>query len=161
MRTRTWITILLLAAIASFSGNMALGQRPSKDAGVDLNQIPDGLTVEVQLVKLTRPIARMIGGKRRSINEVIEFRLSARAPFPARALDPVLAVGKHLVTEYRYVHENELLFTEFEPQEVPNGEVVYFQWGVRPAPGARKATPLKFDREKLRTITRGPEKKEQ
>lgn len=60
----------------------------------------------------------------------IEFIVSGRDPFPARALDPVLHVGDYQVSDYRYLdHTNTtLVFTCAEPEKLLENAPVFLQY---------------------------------
>lgn len=127
---------------------LARSEKPDKTAA-GMKPVVAGLKIEVQMVKLKVPLIKVIEGEKRTVGEIVEFHVTADKPIPARALDPVLAVGKRLVTEYRYVRPNALIFTEYEPEKLPSGEVVYFQWGKTPAREERQPTSIVFEREKI------------
>lgn len=83
-----------------------------------------------------------------------EHPIGASAPIPARALDPVLVVGDHLVRKYQYDEPNVLVFVEPVPDSLPNGEHVFFQWGTDAKPNERQATSLVFRAAQLPRIKR-------
>lgn len=58
-----------------------------------------------------------------------EFVLESDKPFPARGLDPVLHVGDVALDGYQYRGGNVLVFATGEPEKLPQGAVVYFQYG--------------------------------
>jgi hypothetical protein len=144
------VVALLLALLLPA---LAWSEKPDKTA-IGKKPVLAGLKVEIQIVKLKVPLIRVVEGKKRTIGEIVEFHVTAAEPIPARALDPVLAVGKRLVTEYRYVRPNVLVFTEYEAEKIFSGEVVYFQWGKSPAKEERQATSVVFDREKIEKVVR-------
>ncbi len=152
------LSIPILAAslwLAPLAATCAPGQESGgRPAG--RQQPPAELKVEARRVKLTKPIVRSIEGSQRTIREVIEFEVTSPKPIPARALDPVLTVGDRRVTEYRYVRKNVLVFTEYRPEKLQEGERVYFQWGETPVAQERHPTALIFQAARLETVTRPP-----
>ena len=95
----------------------------------------------VQRVHLKKSVSKVIGGKARKVTDVVELRIESASPIPARALDPVLFVGDHPVTSYRYIEKNVILFTEYAPESLSDGKEVRLQWGLRAPPGS---APLKL-----------------
>jgi hypothetical protein len=61
----------------------------------------------------------------------VEFVVTSQDRFPARALDPVLHVGKVEVRQYRYadISNKTLIFTLFESKELEDDAPVYLQYG--------------------------------
>jgi hypothetical protein len=61
----------------------------------------------------------------------VEFVVTSQDRFPARALDPVLHVGKVEVRQYRYVDisNKTLIFTLFDLQNLEDDAPVYLQYG--------------------------------
>lgn len=61
--------------------------------------------------------------------QAYEFVIESDKPFEARALDPVIWVGDVAIESYRYRSSNVLVFATGEPGKLPQGAVMYFQYG--------------------------------
>lgn len=130
----------------------ACGPPPEAEA-VDAGQGQWQFRVEARRVVLDTSVTRVIGGETREIREVVEFELTAEAPMPVMAFDPVLVIGTREVREYHYGAANALVFTEFEPDQLPAEEMVRFRWGPATADSAT-AIGFRFRRGDLPTVRR-------
>jgi len=100
--------------------------------------------VLVRYVILKQPATfRTAKGETIETSKVVEFRLISSSTIPARGYDPVIVIGKQMITDYQYVSQNELVFIEYHPESLRNGNDIYFQWGP---------TPVKQQRWKLSTV---------
>jgi hypothetical protein len=113
-----------------------------------------GMTIEARRVLLARPTTVILNGRKIEASVIVEFVLTSPDPIPARALDPVIAVGNHLVREYRYEASNRLVFTEPEPAELAAGAAVRFQWGTTPPAGGGGPTLLVYQPAALTEVKR-------
>ncbi|MCI0426948.1 MAG: hypothetical protein L0Z46_02900 [Nitrospiraceae bacterium] len=96
---------------------------------VELNRPIKGAKLAVQRVKLSKPMQFIDGKVSKTTSEVLEFRVTASEPIMARALDPVLHVGKTRVTEYRYENDGRtLVFVLPEPAKALEGAETYVQF---------------------------------
>lgn len=144
----TLLTILALAMVTCLSEAAMAGQESVRAL------VPKGLVVEARHVKLSAPVSMMLAGKLVKIDEILEFEVTAEQPIPARALDPVLVVGERLVTKYRYIAPNKLIFTEPRPRMLKDGSAVFFQWGHRADARHRLKLSFEFRRAALIRETR-------
>jgi hypothetical protein len=112
------------------------------------------LQISARQVELSSPRKVRVGDASVQASRVIEFELSASAPIPARALDPVVVVGDHLVREYSYNAPNVIVFVEPVPDSLPDGQQVFFQWGTDAKPSERQATSFVFRAAQLPRIKR-------
>lgn len=142
------VTIALLGAIGcseatATGGTMEEGRR---GAGQAMK-----LEVEARRVKLDAPRDVPVGSDVVRTSEVIEFRVTAAEPIPARALDPVLVVGERQITEYRYEAPNVLVFVEPRPDRLEPGAEVIVQWGREAPPLLQTRTGVRFDPARVET----------
>jgi hypothetical protein len=100
MTRRIWMTTAVLPALA-------LGQKKPRKIALRVRQ----------------------AGEESERTRGYEFLLESDQPFPARALDPVLHVGDVALESYQYRGGNVLVFVTGEPAKLPQGAVVYFQYG--------------------------------
>ena len=140
--------VLALAAVGSACAQPG-GDQPREGA-----QVAGRFSVEAHLIALDTPLVRTIAGVEREIFELVEFVVTSPAPIPARALDPVLVLGDRVVTEYRYQESNVLVFTEYEAEQLPDGELLYFRWGEPVGEYRGDSTDFTFRRGQLEVIRR-------
>jgi hypothetical protein len=108
--------VLLMTGAATCAAAQAPGPAP---AVAPLSQPLRGATLTVQEVTLSRPQEAIVEGARRSVRSLVEFRVAAADPIPARALDPVLVVGTTRVTDYRYENgDRALVFTLYDASKL-------------------------------------------
>jgi hypothetical protein len=159
MTKHTWMTALPLLAIAiqlGCAGNESIGETTSDRVQPTAHSLAagSGMTVEARRVLLARPTTMILDGRRVEASVVVEFVLTSPDPIPARALDPVIAVGDRLVREYRYEASNRLVFTEPEPAKLATGAAVRFQWGTSPPAGGVGPTLLVYQPAALTEVKR-------
>lgn len=118
------------------------------------SQTQQDLTVEVRRVLLDTPVVRIVDGQERSISEIVEFKLTVERPIPALSLDPVLVLGGREIPEYHYEEPNVLVFTEFEPDQLPDGEQLVFRWGQAAGEYTGTPTGYRFLTQELETVHR-------
>lgn len=114
----------------------------------------EGLEITARLVKLREPLSIPYSEPRATTRQLVEFEVATSNPIAVRALDPVLVIGKHTVTPYRYLKANRLLFTEYRPERIPEGQTVIFQWGVNPKTHARTKSQLIYRLSALPVVSR-------
>jgi hypothetical protein len=121
-----------------------------KDPGprpVDLWRLPRILAVEVARVRYRPPRPHVVAGRSVAMREAVEVTVRTAAPFPVRALAPVLYVGDVALTESETIDEKLTRFFAFEPRKLrrgapialgwvnaPGREPTRFRFGMRPAP---------------------------
>jgi hypothetical protein len=73
-------------------------------------------------LKIRRTAAKSAKGA-----SIYDFAVTADAPFPVRALDPVLVIGEVTLRDYRYqdIENLTLIFTCSEPEKLVSGAVSY------------------------------------
>jgi hypothetical protein len=128
------LPVLMVAAASGCNSSQATGGA-TQTAAQDLSAIP-ALALEARRVQFAEPTEVFVLGRAVKTSTVVEWVLTSKEPIPARAIDPVLAVGTHLVREYRYEGVTRLVFVEPEPERLVPGAEVHFQWGTSPAPSA-------------------------
>ena len=121
-------------------------------AQIKLNQPIPGAKLTVERVSLTTPMEVLEAGRKRQVKEVLEFRVTSSEPIEARALDPVLYVGKTKVTEYRYEDDGRtVVFLLTDTKKAQDGASTYIQFGDQ----VSTKTPLqKFSRKQAKEIKR-------
>ncbi|HSE57158.1 MAG TPA: hypothetical protein VLA99_00480 [Nitrospiraceae bacterium] len=122
------------------------------EAQVKLNQPIPGAKLTVERVSLTTPMEVLEAGRKRQVKEVLEFRVTSSQPIEARALDPVLYVGKTKVTDYRYEDDGRtVVFSLTDTKKAQDGAPTYVQFGDQ----VSTRTPLqKFSRKQAKEMTR-------
>lgn len=151
-RILTWLVVL---SVASCSSTCRKRKAAPRDAGVSetstpLNRLPPGLRIEATHVRLKVPLSLWSRGTELRTSEVIELKVTSTEPIPARALDPVLVIGDHAITHYRYADPRTLIFTEPAPATLPAGPIT-FRWGDT---GPTLPTGASLDRKSLISIDR-------
>lgn len=126
------VAVLLLApAVRAWSQGV---EKPAPVEAVDLRAPLQGVALEVARVKLAKPLEVTVAGKRRKVDRLLEFSLRRAEPFPVRALDPVLSVGKVKVREYRYQDDGRtLVFTLPEVEKAVEGAALRLEFEGDPA----------------------------
>lgn len=126
----------LLSSLAIFGlgfGAFAFAQEkqpPKEKQTVVLRQPLKEARLEVQRVRLKKPVEVMEQGVKREVSVVLEFRVTSSQAIPVRALDPALMVGEIPLRDYRYEdHDHALVFTLYDPEKAKDGAAVYLQFG--------------------------------
>ncbi|HEX5716127.1 MAG TPA: hypothetical protein VF179_08210 [Thermoanaerobaculia bacterium] len=138
--------LTLVLALAGAMSACARGPAAPEEGAVPRRET---YAVEAYQVRLRQPVEMLAEGRKITVSEVVELRVTAQRPIPAQALDPVLMVGERPVTEYRYEAPNVLVFTEPVPAKLPARAPVSFQWGQGPGAAGRQPTGFTFERSKL------------
>lgn len=132
MRSRAPLISLLVAAISpgALAGPQEKQPPKEKPPMISLRQPLKEAKLEVQRVRLKKPVEVTEDGVKRSVSVVLEFRVTSSQPIPVRALDPVLVVGDVSLREYRYEdRDHSLVFTLYDPEKAKDGAPVYVQFG--------------------------------
>lgn len=117
------------------------------------DEITEGFKIKARYVILAEPVTfKTVKGETAKTGEIVEFRVVSSSPIPARGYDPVIVVGKHRVTDYRYVKQNELLFVEYQPDALQDGSDVFFQWGIRPVKQQRWKLSFIYELKKVERV---------
>lgn len=126
------VVVLLLAPRVWAQGGEA--EKPASAKVVDLQAPLRGVALEVARVKLKQPVEITVAGARKKVDRLLEFRLRMAEPFPVRALDPVLSVGKVKLREYRYEDDGRtLVFSLPEVEKARDGAALRFEFEGDPA----------------------------
>lgn len=147
--------ITATAVLCLLAGLAAYGQ-PSAEAPatapLKLNQPITGARLTVERVSLKSPMEVLEAGRKRQVKEVLEFRVTSSEPIEARALDPVLYVGKTKVTDYRYEDDGRtVVFSLTDTKKAQDGAPTYVQFGDQ----VSTKTPLqKFSRKQAKELQR-------
>jgi hypothetical protein len=141
--------LCLLASLAAYGQPSA--EAPAT-ASVKLNQPIPGAKLSVERVSLTTPMEVLEAGRKRQVKEVLEFRVTSSEPIEARALDPVLYVGKTKVTDYRYEDDGRtVVFSMTDTKKAQDGAPTFVQFGDQ----VSTKTPLqKFSRKQAKEMRR-------
>jgi hypothetical protein len=103
---------------------------PDTRQTVNLNRPLRDASMTVQHVVLQEPVEFVDGDRKKKATEILEFRVSSSDVIPARALDPVLYVGKTRVTEYHFEDDGRtLVFSLFDQGKAKDGALSYLQFG--------------------------------
>jgi hypothetical protein len=157
MTKHTWMTPLLAIALQlGCAGNDSLGEANGDRVQSPVHSLAagSGMTIEARRVLLAHPTTVVLDGRSIVASVIVELVLTSPDPIPARALDPVIAVGNHLVREYRYEASNRLVFTEPEPAKLAAGAAVRFQWGTTPQTGGSGPILLVYQPAALAEVKR-------
>lgn len=133
MRSRSLIIPLIVSAMGFAASASTQEKQPPKEKPkvIYLRQPLKEARLEVQRVRLKKPMEVVEEGTKRTVSVVLEFHVTSSQPIPVRALDPVLVVGEVSVREYRYEdRDHSLVFTLFDPEKAKDGAAIYLQFGT-------------------------------
>jgi hypothetical protein len=146
----------MMAATAVFcllAGQTAYGQSSTEapvTVPLKLNQPIPGAKMTVERISLK--MQAMDIGEKPPVSEILEFRVTSSETIAARALDPVLYVGKTKITDYRYEDDGRtLVFSLTDANKAQEGAPIYLQFGDQ----ASTMTPLhNFVRKQAKELQR-------
>ncbi len=127
-----WVTGLVTAAF--LAGCVSVAQIPTilgrpGTPGVGLPDVTPGLQVEARRVKLSEPVSLHWRGTTIETSELVEFEVRTPFALPVASQAPVLRIGDHRIGYRVDLEPTLLLFTEFDPHAIPEGETVTLQMG--------------------------------
>lgn len=131
MRRHLFLALLSICGLGFGVAALAQEKQPPKEKqAVVLRQPLKEARLEVQRVRLKKPLEVVEQGVKREVSVVLEFRVTSSQSIPVRALDPVLMVGEVPLREYRYEdRDRALVFTLYDPEKAKDGAAIYLQFG--------------------------------
>jgi hypothetical protein len=108
----------------------------------DISFLPDVLAVEAALRTYRKPRYRARGSEIVEVKAAVEITVTTAAPFPERALGPMLLIGAAQVTESERVGPNRYRFYAYDFERLKDGAPIRVGWFGQPRP--RRQTGFRF-----------------
>ena len=104
--------------------------------------LPEVLGVDAERRSYRKPRYRARGTELEEVREAVEITVETSAPFPERALAPVLLVGRIEITESEHVGPNRYRFYAYDIEKLKEGSAIRIGWFSQPRP--RRKTGFRF-----------------
>lgn len=114
----------------------------------DLSFLPEVLALESVLRTYRKPRFRVHGAKVEEVHKAVEITIETSAPFPERALGPVLLIGRAEVNEAERVGPNRYRFYAYDVDKLKPDSPIRLGWFSQPRP--RRQTGFRFALDKSR-----------
>jgi hypothetical protein len=106
----------------------------SRDAEPDISFLPEVVAVKSALRRYRKPRLRARGREVVEVEEAVEITVTTAAPFPERALGPVLLIGRAQVTESERLAADRYRFYAYEFDKLKQGAPIRLGWFGQPRP---------------------------
>ncbi len=108
----------------------------------DISFLPEVIGVESAFRRYRKPRYRARGSEVVPVEEAVEITVTTAAPFPERALGPVVLIGSTQVTESERIGENRYRFYAYDFEKLKEGAPIRIGWFGLPRP--RRQTGFRF-----------------
>jgi hypothetical protein len=117
-------------------------QPERRKADPDISFLPEVVAVESALRTYRKPRYRALGSEVVPVERAVEITISTAAPFPERALGPVVLIGSAQVTESERIGPNRYRFYAYDFEKLKEGAPIRIGWFGQPRP--RRTTGFRF-----------------
>jgi hypothetical protein len=118
-------------------------QQPEpRKAEPDISFLPEVVAVESAFRRYRKPRYRAQGSEIVPVEEAVEITVTTAAPFPERALGPVVLIGSAQVTESERIGPNRYRFYAYDFAKLKEGRQIRIGWFGQPRP--RRKTGFRF-----------------
>jgi len=118
-------------------------QQPEpRKAEPDISSLPEVVEVESAFRTYRKPRYRARGSEVVPVEEAVEITVTTAAPFPERALGPVVLIGSAQVTESERIGPNRYRFYAYDFDKLKEGAPIRIGWFGQPRP--RRQTGFRF-----------------
>lgn len=108
----------------------------------DITFLPEVIGIEAKRRRYRKPRYRAQGSAVEEVREAVEITIETSAPFPQRALGPVLLVGRVELSESERVGPNRYRFYAYDYDRLKEGSAIRIGWFSQPRP--RRQTGFRF-----------------
>ena len=108
----------------------------------DISFLPDVVAVESAFRTYRKPRYRAQGSQVVPVEEAVEITVTTAAPFPERALGPIVLIGSAQVTESERIGPNRYRFYAYDFEKLKEGTPIRIGWFGQPRP--RQQTGFRF-----------------
>jgi len=131
-------------------------QQPEpRRAEPDISFLPEVVAVESAFRRYRKPRYRARGSEIVPVEEAVEITVTTSAPFPERALGPVVLIGRAQVTESERIGPNRYRFFAYDVEKLKEGTPIRIGWFGQPRP--RRKTGFRFALTNRRGNEQNPE----
>ena len=129
-------------------------QQPEPEAEEpDISFLPDVLEVEAALRNYRKPRYQTRGHEVVPVDQAVEITVTTAAPFPERALGPVVHIGRTQISESERIGRNRYRFYAYDFGKLKEGTPIRIGWFGQSRP--QKQTGFRY------ALTNGPAGRQQ